>query len=155
MNSFKLPTPQKTVAAYEAYIISGNLIYISGQIPMQNGTLDQSVIGKLGEKFSIEEGKKIAEICTLNMLAQLNDACGGIPDRANFDKIKKCIKLNVFVNSSYDFIDQPLVANAASEMVLHFLGQEKGKHARSAVGVYQLPKGVAVEVDGVFETMFH
>ncbi|MBQ4874632.1 MAG: RidA family protein [Rickettsiaceae bacterium H1] len=151
MTSIKLPSPPKAVASYEPYVKVGNLIHISGQIPIKDGKLESSVIGKLGEKFSVEEGRKIAEICTLNMLSQLNDACGGQPENTQFSKVKKCVKLNIFVNSTADFIEQPLVANAVSETILQHLGPEKGKHARAAVGVYQLPKGVAVEVDGIFE----
>lgn len=151
MNTIMLPNPPKAVAAYEPYVKSGSYIYISGQIPFQDGKISESSVGKLGEEFSVEEGKKIAEICTLNMLTQLNDACGGTPDNVKLNKVKKCVKLNIFVNSSSDFTDQPLVANAVSEMILKVLGEEKGKHSRAAVGVYQLPKGVAVEVDGIFE----
>ena len=144
MTSSRQTHAPKAIAKYEPYIKIGNYIYISGQIPIENGKVADASIGKLGENLSLEDGKRIAKICANNLLLQLNHACDG--DLKNV----QCVKITVFVNSAADFTNQPLVADTVSETLLENLGEERGKHARAAVGVYQLPKGVAVEVDGVF-----
>ncbi len=149
--SLKLPKPPIAVGEYRQYIKAGCFVCISGQIPIVDGVCDESVIGKLGDNLSIEDGQNIARICTLNMLAQLNDACGLDEEVMLFTKVKQCVKINVFVNCTVDFYDHSLIANAASSTIVEYLGEARGKHARAAIGVSQLPKGVAVEVDGVFE----
>lgn len=139
-----LPTLSKPVASYVPFVVTGNMVYISGQLPLGTGPLEEHM-GQLGNGFSVEKGKKVAEICTLNVIAQLKEACGG-----DLNKVKRCVKLVVFVNSSATFTDQPTVANGASELIVKLFGS-RGEHARSAVGVSQLPRGVAVEVEAIFE----
>lgn len=138
-----LPEVAKPIANYVGYVKTGNLVYISGQLPMLKGEL--KYVGKLGKNLSIEEGKRAAEICAINLIAQLKKACKG-----NLDKVEKCVKLGIFVNSTTDFIEQSAVGNGASDLIGKVFG-ERGKHARFAVGVAQLPKGASVEIDGVFE----
>lgn len=137
-----LPKVAVPVANYVPVVISGSRAYVSGQITMLNGEL--KYVGKLGHDIDLEAGKLAARLCGLNILAQLEAHLG------NLNRITKCIKLNVFVNSTFDFTDQPKIANGASDLMVEVLG-DSGKHARSAVGVGQLPLGVAVEVDAIFE----
>lgn len=141
--NIELPKVTKPLANYLPYTkIKSDKIVISGQLPMLDGQLKYK--GKLGKDLSIEEGYEAAKLCALNMLAHLREDCG------NLDKITQCIKLDIFVNSTEDFTEQPAVANGASDIIVEIFG-EKGKHARIAVGVAQLPKGAAVEVGGFFE----
>lgn len=137
-----LPTATAPVANYVPYVISGNLVHISGQITMENGEL--KFVGKLGADYDVETGQKAARLCALNLVAQLKAAIG------NLDKVSRVVKLNAFVNSAPDFTDQPKVVNGASDTMVEIFG-DAGKHARSAVGVAALPLGVAVEIDGIFE----
>jgi enamine deaminase RidA (YjgF/YER057c/UK114 family) len=138
-----LPTPPAPVASYVPTVISGNLVFISGQIPLAADGL--KYIGKLGAEISLEDGKAAARLCTVNLLAQLKAACGGDLDRA-----RRCVKLGVFVNATPDFTQHPEVGNGASDLIVAVLG-DAGKHSRAATGAGSLPRGVAVEVDGVFE----
>jgi enamine deaminase RidA (YjgF/YER057c/UK114 family) len=138
-----IPEPSIPVANYVPYVISGKLVYISGQIPMQSGQL--SFVGKLGREFSIEQGAAAAQVCALNILALIRHACGG-----NLERVVRCVRLGGFVNGTDDFIDQPQVMNGASDLMVTVFG-ERGRHARAAVGANSLPRGVAVEVDAVFE----
>lgn len=138
-----LPTLTPPAANYVPYTQTGNIIIISGQLPMEDGKMQY--VGKLGANISIEEGQKAARLCALNVLAQLNNACDG-----QLDRTVRCLRLGVFVNGTPDFIDHPKVANGASDLIVEVL-QEKGKHARSAFGVGSLPFGVAVEVEAMFE----
>jgi enamine deaminase RidA (YjgF/YER057c/UK114 family) len=138
-----LPEPPKPVASYVPYTISGKLVTISGQIPI--GLDGPRYIGKLGESISLEDGKAAARLCALNLVAQLKAACGG-----NLDKAKRCLRLGVFVNATPDFTQHPEVANGASDFIVQLMGDD-GKHARAAVGAPSLPRGVAVEVEGLFE----
>ena len=139
----ELPPATAPAANYVPYTISGNQVIISGQLPMKDGAAQ--FIGKLGKEFGIEEGKKAAEQCLLNVLTHLNVACGG-----DLSKVKRCLRLGVFVNSTPDFVDQPQVANGASDLMVALFGKA-GEHARAAVGVAQLPRGVAVEVEAQCE----
>lgn len=138
-----LPNAAAPAANYVPYVISGNLLHIAGQIPFLNGQPMHK--GRLGENLSKEEGAKAAEACALNILAQVDSAIGG-----DWSKIARCVRLGVFVNSTPDFTDQPEVANGASNLIAAIMG-DAGKHARAAVGVASLPRGVAVEVDALFE----
>jgi enamine deaminase RidA (YjgF/YER057c/UK114 family) len=140
----ELTTPAKPAANYVGYTISGKQVIISGQIPFVNGKVDEQV-GKLGADCSVEKGQKVARVCAINILAQLKDACGG-----DLSKVKQCVRLGVFVNSTPDFTQHPAVANGASDLIAEVFA-EKGKHARFAVGVAALPFGVAVEADAIFE----
>jgi enamine deaminase RidA (YjgF/YER057c/UK114 family) len=137
-----LPAPAAPAANYMPFSKSGSQIHVAGQLPKID---DKLVLGKLGGDVSVEDGQKAAKACIISFLAQLNAATGG-----NLDKIKKIVKINVFVNSTPDFVDQPKVANGASDFLVEALG-DAGRHARSAVGVASLPFGVAVEIDGIVE----
>jgi enamine deaminase RidA (YjgF/YER057c/UK114 family) len=138
-----LPAPPQPVASYVPYVISGKLVSISGQVSISPD--GSKYLGKLGAELTLEDGQAAARLCGLNLVAQLRAACGG-----DLDKVRACIKLNVFVNSSPDFTRQPEVANGTSELMVEIFG-EAGRHSRSAVGAATLPRGVAVEVDGLFE----
>lgn len=139
----ELPNAAFPAANYIPFVLSGNRVVISGQIPFWNGELVG--LGKLGSNLTVEEGGKIARICGLNLLAQLQVASGG-----DLDRVSRVVKLGGFVNCIDTFTDQPEVINGASDLMVEVFG-DKGRHARFAVGVGSLPRGVAVEVDGVFE----
>jgi enamine deaminase RidA (YjgF/YER057c/UK114 family) len=138
-----LSTSPKPVASYVPFTISGNQVFVSGQVPFSDGAL--KYVGKLGVDFSVEVGQAAAQLCAINVLSVLRDACGG-----DLDRVARCLKVNVFVNATPDYDKQPEVANGASDLFVAVFG-EVGKHARAAVGMGSLPRGVAVEVDAVFE----
>jgi enamine deaminase RidA (YjgF/YER057c/UK114 family) len=138
-----LPEVKPPVANFVPFVITGNLLYVSGQIPTENGQI--VYIGKLGEKISVAEGQQAARLCALNVIAVLKLACDG-----DLNKLVRCIRVGGFVNSAPEFTDQPEVINGASDLLVSVFG-ERGKHARTAVGVAALPRGVAVEVDAIFE----
>ena len=138
-----LPDAKDPVGAYVATKITANLIFISGQISISsNGDL---IKGKIGKDLSTDEGYKAAERCGLSIVAQLKKACNG-----DLSKIKSCIKLTGFVNSTDDFTEQPKVINGASDLITSIFG-EAGMHTRAAVSTNSLPLGVSVEVDAIFE----
>lgn len=139
----ELPAVSLPAANYVPYTISGNLVFVSGTLPMKDGK--PQFIGKLGKEFSIEQGQETARLCGLNILAQLKNACGG-----DLDRVKKVVRMGIFVASAEGFTDQPKVANGVSDLMVGVFG-DAGKHARFAVGVSELPFGVAVEVDATFE----
>ena len=138
-----LPVPPAPVASYVPYTVSGKLVVISGQIPLENGK--PHYIGKLGADISLEDGQAAARLCAVNLIAQLKAACGG-----DLDRVTRCLRLGVFVNATPDFTQQPEVANGASDFIVQVFG-DSGRHARAAVGAGSLPRGVAVEVEGLFE----
>lgn len=138
-----LPTPAAPVANYVGFVKSGNQIFVSGQLPLENGKLQ--FLGKVGSEVSADDAKKAARICAINILAQLKLACEG-----DLERTVRCIKLGIFVNGDADFTGHPAVANGASDLMVEVLG-EAGKHARAAVGSGSLPFGVSVEVDAIFE----
>ena len=138
-----LPEAKPPVGSYVATKIVGNLLYISGQISIsENGEL---IKGKIGRDLSVEEGYKAAERCGLSILSQAKVACNG-----DLSKIKTCVKLTGFVNSTDNFIDQPKVINGASDLIASVFG-DAGMHTRAAVSTNSLPLGVAVEVDAIFQ----
>jgi enamine deaminase RidA (YjgF/YER057c/UK114 family) len=137
-----LPTPPAPVASYVPYVISGNLVYVSGQVSVD---ATGGIKGKLGDAIEVEEGQAAARLCALNLLAQVKAACGG-----DLDRMKRVVKLGGFVNVTADFSPIPQVVNGCSDVMVAVFG-EAGRHARSAVGVANLPLDFAVEVDGVFE----
>lgn len=139
----QLPTPNAPVANYVPYVVSGKLVFISGQVTMAPDGL--KYVGKLGVDISLEDGKAAARLCTVNLMAQLKAACGG-----DLDRVKRCVRLGVFVNATPDYTQHPEVGNGASDLIVAALG-DAGKHSRAATGAGSLPRGVAVEVDGVFE----
>ena len=138
-----LPEAKPPVGSYVATKIVGNLLYISGQISIsKNGEL---IKGKVGKELTTDEGYKAAERCGLSIISQAKVACGG-----DLSKIKSCVKLTGFVNSTDNFIEQPKVINGASDLIASVFG-EAGMHTRAAVSTNSLPLGVAVEVDAIFE----
>lgn len=137
-----LPTPGKPKANYESIIRSGNQLYISGQV---SENADGLIKGRLGETLDVDQGQKAAEACGLMILARIANSAE-IP----LHTITRILKLNVMVNSTPDFTDQPLVANGASDLLVNVLG-DKGRHTRSAFGVATLPLGVAVEIDAIID----
>ena len=138
-----LPKAAAPVGSYVAYKILGNLLFISGQISInEKGDL---IKGKLGKEMTIEDGYKAAERCGLSIIAQAKKACDD-----NLSKIKSCIKLTGYVNSTESFTDQPKIINGASDLISKVFGTI-GIHTRAAVSVNSLPLGVAVEVDAIFE----
>ena len=141
--NLKLPKAPDPVGSYVATKISGKLLFISGQISIdENGNL---IKGKLGRELDVDKGYEAAKRCALSIVAQAKKACDD-----DINRIKSCIKLNGFVNSTDDFIDQPKVINGASDLISKIFGNE-GIHSRAAVSTNSLPLGVAVEVDAIFE----
>jgi len=138
-----LPEPKAPVGAYVATKITGNLLFISGQVSIDKDS--QLIKGKVGKELNLEQGYKAAERCGLSIIAHAKKACDG-----NLEKIKSCIKLTGYVNSTDDFIDQPKVINGASDIIAKIL-EKKGEHTRAAISTNSLPLGVAVEVDAIFE----
>ena len=138
-----LPEAKPPVGSYVATKISGKLLYVSGQISIsENGEL---IKGKVGKDLSTEDGYNAAKRCGISIISQVKVACSG-----DLSKIKSCIKLTGFVNSSADFTDQPKVINGASDLIASVFG-EAGMHTRAAVSANSLPLGVSVEVDAIFE----
>ena len=138
-----LPKAADPVGSYIAAKKVNNLLYISGQISIsENGDL---IKGKLGSELNVDDGYKAAERCALSIIAQAKKACSD-----DLTKIKSCVKLTGFVNSSNDFTDQPKVINGASDLIAKVFG-DAGMHTRAAVSTNSLPLGVAVEVDAIFE----
>ena len=142
-NNINLPEAPAPVGSYVASKIVGKLLYISGQISMNSK--GELIKGKLGKDLNTEDGYKAAERCALSILAQAKKILSG-----DLDKIKSCVKIVGFVNSTNDFIEQPKVINGASDMLVKIL-EDKGMHTRAAVSVNSLPLGVAVEIDAIFE----
>ena len=139
----KLPEAKPPVGSYVATKITGNLLFISGQISIaENGDL---IKGKIGKDLSTEQGYNAAKRCGLSIVAQAKVACDG-----DLSKIKSCIKLTGFVNSTDNFTDQPKVINGASDLIASIFG-DAGMHTRAAVSTNSLPLGVSVEVDAIFE----
>ena len=142
-NNINLPNAADPVGSYVATKISNKMLFISGQISIdENGKL---IKGKLGEDLNIEDGYNAAKRCALNIIAQVKKACNN-----DLSKIKCCVKLTGFVNSTENFTDQPKVINGASDTISIVFG-DAGKHTRAAVSSNSLPLGVAVEVDAIFE----
>ena len=141
--NIKLPEAKAPVGSYVATKICDKLLYVSGQISIsENGEL---IKGKVGKELTTDEGYKAAERCGLSIVSQVKQACNG-----DLSKIKSCIKLTGFVNSTPDFIEQPKVINGASDLIASIFG-DAGMHTRAAVSTNSLPLGVSVEVDAIFE----
>lgn len=142
-NNIILPQAPDPVGAYAAAKISGNLIFISGQVSKRaDGKL---ITGKVGEDLNLEQAQEAARVCGLNILSQLKKICGG-----NLNKVKSCMKLTGYVNSNDSFTQQPQVINGASDLI-SLVFENTGKHTRAAVSVNSLPLSASVEVDAVFE----
>ncbi|WP_346909554.1 RidA family protein [uncultured Roseibium sp.] len=138
----ELPSPAAPAANYVPYVLSGNQLFVSGQLPMGADGLEH--VGKLGDDISVGEGKAAAKLCAINLLAQAKAATGDL------EKVARLVKIVGFVNSTADFTQQPQVINGASDFLVQAMG-DKGRHARSAVSAASLPFGAAVEIEAVFE----
>lgn len=139
-----LPSPAAPAANYVPFVITGNQLFISGQLPfLADGSLHAQ--GKLGDKLSADDGKAVAQLCAIGILAQAKIAAGG-----DWSKISRLVKLVGFVNATPDFTEHPAVINGASDFMVEVLG-DQGRHARSAVGVGSLPFGIPVEIEAIFE----
>ena len=139
----ELPEARDPVGSYVASKIVGKMLFISGQISISaNGEL---IKGKIGKELTTEDGYEAAKRCGLNIISQVKKACSG-----DLSKIKSCVKLTGFVNSTKDFTEQPKVINGASDLIVSIFG-DAGMHTRAAVSTNSLPLGVSVEVDGIFE----
>jgi len=138
-----LPEAPAPAANYVPFVKTGNLVVISGQLPMADGEVKYR--GLLGADVDLEDGVKAARLCAINLLAQLKSACEG-----DLSKVTRCVRLGGFVASTADFEQHPAVVNGASDLMAAVLG-EAGAHARAAVGMSSLPFGASVEVEGLFE----
>ena len=138
-----VPQAAAPVANYVGYVKTGNLVFVSGQVPIKDGKFMYQ--GKVGAEISLDEAQEAATLCAVNIISQLKDACGG-----DLDKVQRIVKLGGFVNSIPEFTDQPKVINGASDLMVEVFG-DAGKHARAAVSAGALPLNVAVEVDAVAE----
>tara|TARA_B110000003_G_scaffold272648_1_gene308926 strand:- start:572 stop:1033 length:462 start_codon:yes stop_codon:yes gene_type:complete len=139
----ELPEPKAPVGSYVATKIVGNLLYVSGQISI--GSNGELIKGKVGKDLTTDEAYNAAERCGMSIVAQVKKACGG-----DLSKIKSCVKLTGFVNSTNDYTEQPKVINGASDLIASIFG-DAGMHTRAAVSANSLPLGVSVEVDAIFE----
>ncbi|HEX4041677.1 MAG TPA: RidA family protein [Xanthobacteraceae bacterium] len=138
-----LQEPRAPMANYVPYVRSGNLLHVSGQVCL-DGDGKLAAKGRLGDGVSIEDGQKAARACAINLLAQVKSALGDL------DKVARVVRLGGFINSAPGFTEGPKVMNGASDLMVAAFG-DKGKHARSTVGVAALPADAAVEVEGLFE----
>lgn len=139
----ELPSITPPAFTYVPYVRTGNLVFISGQVPQWKG--ERQFLGKLGREFQVEEGRNAARLCALNVVAQLNTAIHG-----DMDRLVQFVNVRGFVNSTPDFLLHPQVINGASDLLVEIFG-EAGRHSRTALGVSALPYDVAVEVDAVAE----
>jgi enamine deaminase RidA (YjgF/YER057c/UK114 family) len=138
----ELPVPAAPIANYVPFVRSGRLLFVSGQVCLADGAL--VAIGKLGAQVTVEQGQIAARACAVNLLAQVKAALGDL------DKVVRVVRLGGFINSAPDFLDGPKVMNGASDLMVAVFG-ERGRHARTTVGVAALPADAAVEVEGTFE----
>lgn len=138
-----LPVASTPVANYVPYVRTGNLVFVSGQLPLQDGSLRYA--GVVGAELSPEDAYEAAKLCGLNLIAQAKAACGG-----DLDRVTRVVKLTGFVAGGAQFTDQPKVVNGASDLMVAVFG-EAGRHCRAAVGAPSLPRGAAVEVEAIFE----
>jgi enamine deaminase RidA (YjgF/YER057c/UK114 family) len=138
----ELPEPPKAMANYVPWVKSGNLIYISGQIPSVPKGI---VVGTVGKEIELRQAQKAAQVCAIHILAALKEACDG-----DLDRVVRCVKLTGYVNAVEGFGQHPEVLNGASNVMIKVFG-DAGKHARAAVGAGSLPRKIPVEIDAVFE----
>lgn len=142
----RLPPISAPAANYTPWTRSGDLVFLSGQISQENGK--PAFVGRVGEALSIEDGKRAAELCALNLLARISDIIGG-----DISRVRRIVRLGGFVSCGPEFSQQSQVINGASDLMVAVFG-ERGRHARTAVGVSSLPRGVAVEVDAIIDIAF-
>lgn len=141
--SIELPEAAAPAANYIPYVVSGNMVFVSGQLPFWNGALNG--VGKVGRDMTVEQAGDVARLCGLNLIAQARAACGG-----DLDRIARVVKVGGFVNAVEDFDQHPQIINSCSDLMVEVF-QDKGRHSRFAVGAGSLPRGVAVEIEAVFE----
>jgi enamine deaminase RidA (YjgF/YER057c/UK114 family) len=142
----ELPNAPPSAGSYVQVTITGNLVFVSGQIPVEPGSIPMQVKykGKVGKDISLEEGQEAARLCTINALAQLKSTLGSL------EKIRKFVKVSGFVNSDASFSNHPQIINGASDFIVQLFG-EKGRHSRSAIGASSLPLDSAVEIEFIVE----
>ncbi|HEX2825068.1 MAG TPA: RidA family protein [Burkholderiales bacterium] len=138
-----LPPPGAPGGNYVPFVVVGDLAFMAGQVAREAGKMKYT--GKVGKDLTVEQGAEAAKLCAVNLLAQLKEACGG-----DLDRVERCVRVGGFVNSPLDFYDHPKVINGASDFLVAVMG-ERGRHARTAVGVSALPMDSAVEVEAVFQ----
>ncbi len=138
-----LPTPMAPIANYVPYVMTGNLVVVSGQVPAVDGKI--TITGKVGWGVSVDRAKEAARLCFINVLVHLKAACGG-----DLDRVTRVVRLGGFIACSSEFTQQALVMNGASDLAVAVFG-DAGRHARSTIGVPSLPADAAVEVEGLFE----
>jgi enamine deaminase RidA (YjgF/YER057c/UK114 family) len=138
-----LPRPMQPIANYVPYVVTGNLVIISGQVPAIDGKI--AITGKVSWGVSTDQAKEAARLCFINLLVHLKAACGG-----DLDRVRRVVRLGGFIASPSDFTQQALVMNGASDLAVAVFG-EAGRHARTTIGVPSLPADAAVEVEGMFE----
>jgi enamine deaminase RidA (YjgF/YER057c/UK114 family) len=139
----KVPQPPPAVGNYVGAVAVGDILFVSGHGPFRDG--EPQFIGKLGREFDVAEGQEAARLVMLNMLASIKEELGDL------QRVRRVVKLLCLVNSTPEFGDQPEVANGASDLLIAIFGEERGRHARAAIGVAALPFGIAVEIEGVFQ----
>ena len=137
----QIPEPPPTAANYIGAVRVGELLFVSGHGPYQNG--EYVYLGKLGRDLDVAAGQAAARLVMLNFLATVREVLGSL------DRVERIVKLLVMVNSDPNFGDQPLVANGASDLLVQIFGEERGKHARAAVGMAALPMEISVEIEGI------
>jgi enamine deaminase RidA (YjgF/YER057c/UK114 family) len=137
-----LPAPMAPVANYVPFVITGDLVFVSGQVPAVDGKV--GVAGKVGEGVSIEDGQRAARLCFINVITHLKVACGG-----DLDRVQQVIRLGGFIASPPAFTQHAMVMNGASDLAVAIFGNA-GRHARTTIGVPALPLDAAVEVEGIF-----
>ena len=140
---YTIPVPVEPAGNYVGYVITGNLVFTAGQVPVENG--ERRYIGRLGREFTVEQGQKAAELAALSVLARVKAACGG-----DLDRVQQVVRLGGFIAAPAAFSQHALVMNGASDLAVAVFG-EAGRHARSTIGVPSLPADAAVEVEGMFE----
>ena len=138
-----LPRPMPPIANYVPYVVTGNLVVVSGQVPAVDGRI--AVTGKVGNGLSLDQGIEAARLCFINVLVHLKSACGG-----DLDRVKRVVRLGGFIASLPEFTSHAQVMNGASDLAVAVFG-EAGRHARTTIGVPALPANAAVEVEGLFE----
>ncbi|MCC7487343.1 MAG: RidA family protein [Burkholderiales bacterium] len=139
----QLPVPAAPAGNFVPAVAVGSLLYVSGQVPRGEGRIE--FVGKLGREYGVEEGQKAARLCAANVLAQVNQACGG-----DLDRVVRCVRVTGYVNCTPEFAQHPQVINGASDFIVEVFG-ENGRHARTAIGVSSLPGGAACEVEAIFQ----
>lgn len=138
----RLPEPAAPAGSYVPFLIVGDVVYMAGQTTRIDGNMQH--VGKVGRELTVEQGRAAARVCGLNLLAQLKVACEG-----DLDRVAGCVRLTGYVNCAPEFVEQAKVLNGASDLMIEVFG-ERGRHARTAVGVASLPQGSATEVEGIF-----